>query len=146
MSVVAFKEGILAADTCAYGGRGQASPGQKAKIHRLEDGTRVGIVSAVLGEPERFLAWMKDGEDRTKWTGDKPDLRALIIRPSGEVFLADDSIWFSGPIECATYGIGSGGDYAQGAMAMGASAKQAVYVACDLDPYCGAPVQTLERD
>lgn len=146
MSIVVYKDGILAADTRAYGGRGQTSPGQKAKIHRLEDGTRVGIVSAVLGEPEKFLAWMKEGADRTKWTGDKPDLRALIIHPNGEVFLADDSIWFSGPIECATYAIGSGGDFALGAMAMGASAKQAVYVACDLDVHCGAPVQTLEPD
>lgn len=146
MSVVVYKDGILAADTRAYGGRGQTSPGQKAKIHRLEDGTRVGIVSAVLGEPERFLSWLKDGADRTKWTGDKPDLRALIIRPNGEVFLADDSIWFSGPIECATYAIGSGSDYALGAMAMGATAKQAVYVACDLDQNSGPPVQTLERE
>lgn len=146
MSVVVYKDGILAADTCAYGGRGQTSPGQKAKIHRLEDGTRVGIVSAMIGEPERFLAWLKAGEDRTNWTGDKPDFRALIIRPNGDVFLADDSIWFSGPIECTSYAIGSGGDYAMGAMAMGASAKQAAYVACDLDQCTNAPVQTLEPE
>lgn len=146
MSVVAYKDGILAGDTKAYGGRGESSPGQKAKIHRLEDGTRVGIVSAVLGEPERFLAWMKGGEDRSNWTGDKPDLRALIIRPNGEVYIANDSIWFTGPIECATYAIGSGGDFAQGAMAMGATAQRAVYIACDLDPCSGPPVQILEPE
>jgi len=146
VSVVAYKDGILAADTRAYGGRGQTSPGSKSKIHRLADGTRVGIVSATPGEPERFLDWMKAGEDRTAWTGDKPDLRALIIRPNGEVFLAEDSIWWSGPIDCQSYAIGSGSDFALGAMAMGATAKQAVYVACDFDSNSGPPVQTLERD
>lgn len=143
MSVVVFCNGVLASDCKAYGGRGQPSPGKKRKIHRLDDGTRVGIVSAVIGEPERFLNWLRNGGDPAAWTGDKPDLRAMIVRPNGEVYLADDSVHFSGPIECDRYAIGSGSDYALGALAMGASAEQAVRIASEFDQNSGGEPLTL---
>lgn len=143
MSVIAFKHGVLAADSRAYGGNWQASPGQKTKIHLLADGSRVGITSAAIGTPERFLAWLRAGADPAKWTGDKPECRALMVKPSGEVFLASDSVHFSGPITSDCYAIGSGCDFAMGAMLAGASSEEAVRIACRLDPHCGEPVMTL---
>lgn len=137
MSVVVYKDGIMAADSKAYGGKGQCSPGWKRKAHRLEDGTRVGVVSACPGEPERFVAWLAAGADPEAWKGDKPDLRALIVKPNGDVYLAADSCYFSGPIQCDCYAIGSGSEFAFGAMAMGASAEQAVRIAMMHDPNCG---------
>lgn len=133
----------MAADSRAYGGRGQHSPGTKRKAHRLDDGTRIGIVSAVLGEPERFLAWYKAGADPAEWKGDKPDLRALVVKPSGEVFLYDEGLTPSGPIACDHYAIGSGSDFALGAMAMGADAAQAVRVAAIYDSNSGGEPTVL---
>jgi hypothetical protein len=146
VSVVAFKDGVMAADSRAYGGRGQYSPGRKHKAHRLDDGSRLGIVSAVLGEPEKFLAWFKAGADAEAWKGDKPDLRALLVRPSGEVFLYEDSITPSGPIQCQFYAIGSGSDFAIGAMAMGAAAAEAVEIAAMFDSNCGGEPTVLAAE
>lgn len=147
MSVVVYRNGVLAADSRAYGGRGQCSPGEKRKVHQLPDGGRVGIVSAKLGEPERFLAWIKDGADPTAWAGEKPDLRALLVKADGSVFLFEDGPYPSGPITCdAFYAIGSGSDFALGAMAMGATAQEAVGVAIRFDPNSGGTVATLSKD
>lgn len=147
MSVVTYRDGILAADSRAYGGRGQCSPGIKAKVHKLPDGQRVGVVSATLGEPERFLSWLRDGGRPTDWVGDKPGLRALRIDGEGRVFLYEDSIWPSGPISTANfYAIGSGSDFALGAMHMGATAGQAVEAAIRFDGNCGAPVRVIAAD
>lgn len=145
MSVIAYKDGVMAADSRAWGGKYSCSPGTKAKAHRLEDGTRVGIVSAVVGMPERFVAWLKAGSDPKEWGGDpRPDLKAMIVRPNGEVYLAEDDVWFSGPIKTTCHAIGSGGEYALGAMYAGLSAPEAVRIACQLDVNCGEPVLVLE--
>lgn len=147
MSVVVLCDGVLAADSRAYGGSGNPSPGTKAKIHRLDDGRRVGIVSAKLGEPERFLSWLKAGDGPNAWVGDRPDLRAVVVMPTGEVFLHDDSIWPSGPISCDEFVVlGSGQEYALGALHMGATAAQAVEAAIRFDCNSGAPVRVLTRE
>ena len=143
MSVVAWKAGVMASDSKAYGGSYESSPGTKHKTDRLPDGSLLGIISSVVGLPERFRRWVAAGSDPAAWLGDAPVMRALHVKPDGEVFLYDDSIYPSGPIECAAYAIGSGGAYAVGAMAFGAPAKQAVYIALDIDPHCGGPVHTL---
>lgn len=141
MSVVAYRDGVMAADSKAFGGSYQPSPGAKTKLYRLADGSRLGVVTAVLGMGERFAAWMNAGGDPAAWGTDKPDLRALLVRPDGSVFLADDSVYFSGPIETEFYAIGSGSHYAMGAMALGATAGLAVEVACRFDPHCGGPIR-----
>ncbi len=147
MSVVVLCDGVLAADSRAYGGHGQPSPGSKAKIHRLDDGRRVGLVSAAPGEPERFLAWLKAGGEPSAWVGDKPNVRAIVVMPAGEVFLYEDSVWPSGPITCDDFVVlGSGQEFASGALHMGATAAQAVEAAIRFDCNSGAPVRVLTRE
>ena len=123
MSVVAYKDGVMAADSRAYGGSYETSPGRKMKIHRLDDGSRVGICSAVIGLPERYVAWLRSGADPATFGAPDPDCRVLMVKPNGDVYLADGGLYFSGPIQCDFYAIGSGAHYAMGAMAMGASAE-----------------------
>lgn len=144
MSVVVLRDGVLAADSRAYGGHGQFSPGSKAKIHDLGAGRRVGVVSAKLGEPERFVAWLKGGGDPATWTGDKPDLRAILVEADGSVFLFEDSPWASAPMTPNAYvAIGSGSDVALGAMFAGATAERAVEAAIHFDRNSGGPVRIL---
>lgn len=143
MSVVAYKDGVLAADSKAYGGSWCASPGTKAKIHRLDDGTRFGVTSSVIGIPDRLVAWIKDGAVPEKWGTGEVDARILMVKPNGDVFLASNSLYFSGPLTCDCYAVGSGCDYALGAMLFGASAEDAVRVAMKLDPHCGGDVAVL---
>jgi hypothetical protein len=144
MSVVAFRNGRMASDSRAYGGSWQASPGSKQKIHRLPDGSLVGLTSGKLGEPDRFLAWLKSGADRAEWKGDPPDVRALMVKLDGTLWLADCSLVFSGPITAEFYAIGSGADFALGAMSHGADAEHAVGVAIALCPHCGGPIHTVD--
>lgn len=144
MSVVVFRDGVFAADSRAYGGHGQPSPGVKRKVHDLGDGRRIGLVSATLGEPERFLAWLCAGKGPKAWFGDKPDVRAILIDADGQAFLFEDSVWPSGPIAPGEfYAIGSGALTALGAMHMGATAEQAVEAAIRFDHHCGGPVRVL---
>jgi hypothetical protein len=139
MSTIAFRGGIMAADSRAYGGRGEPSPGRKVKIFRLDDGSLIGLSTSTPGTSERFVAWLKDGA-KPDILNDKIDLRALMVRPDGGIYVIDNTPYFSGPMECDYYAVGSGTGYAMGAMAMGATAEQAVAVACDLDPHSGAPI------
>lgn len=146
MSCVLYAEGALWADGRAWGGQGCVTPGGKRKVHLLPNGNAVGIVSAVVGEPERFLAWLTAGADPEAWKGDKPDLRAILLRPDGTLLLYDDSIWPSGPITTDLYAIGSGSDFALGAMSAGAAPLQALAIAARWDVNTGAPFATVKPE
>lgn len=143
MSVVAYCNGVLAADSAAYGGDYQPSPGAKCKVFKLADGRRVGITSGKLGQPERFLAYLEgrlplEDAEKVSW-----DVRAMIIEADGTLYLAEDSVHMAGPIRPTFYAIGTGSKYALGAMACGASAAQAVQAAIRFDPHCGGEVRTV---
>ena len=144
MSTIAYKAGVLAADTLAYGGKYLSPPGLKHKIRRLKDGTRIGVCTSIVGTSERFMSWVEAGADPAAWLGEKPDLQALMIRPNGDAFLATDGLYFSGPIEMTAWAIGSGSDFAIGAMAMGASAAEAVQIAAQFDRHSGGRIEPLE--
>jgi hypothetical protein len=94
--------------------------------------------------PERYVEWLRNGADPAKFGADKPDCCVILIKPSGDLFLAEDGLYFSGPIKSQFHAIGSGAKYALGAMAHGATAEQAVGVACQFDMHCGGDVMTLE--
>jgi hypothetical protein len=66
-----------------------------------------------------------------------------MVKPSGDLYFADDSLHFAGPIKSEYYAIGSGAGYAMGAFAMGATAEEAVKAACLFDNHCAEPVMTL---
>ena len=146
MSTVVYRDGTLAADGKAYGGKGQASPGIKVKARRLSDGTRVGVVTAIIGQGERFMNWLEGGGDPTAWGEGPADLRAIVVRPDGGLYLYDDGLWPSGPIQTDRYAIGSGSDFAMAAMLMGADAVRAVEIASTLDMHSGGPVTVLVPD
>ncbi|WP_426269167.1 hypothetical protein ACN9MB_13150 [Dyella kyungheensis] len=141
MSTIAYRSGVMASDSRAYGGSWRASPGTKAKIHRLDDGSLVGITSAIVGMPEKYIAWLRAGGRPEAWHGSDPDCRVLMVKPDGTLWVGMDSLHFSGPIDSEFYAIGSGDDFALGAMAMSADAARAIEIACQFDPHSGGPVQ-----
>lgn len=146
MSVVAWKDGLMAADSRAYGGSYCASPGSKWKIHRLADGSLIGLVSSIVGASEYVLEWVRGGMDTAaRPTGAVAGF--ILIRPSGLLFLGDakegGAVHVSGPIKSKCHAIGSGAEFAIGAMHAGLSAEGAVRVACKLDNHSGLPVRSL---
>jgi len=72
--------------------------------------------------PERYVAWLNAGADPAKFGDGSPDCCVLMVKPNGDVFIADGGLYLSGPIQCSMHAIGSGAKFALGAMAFGASA------------------------
>ena len=88
-----------------------------------------------------MLKWYADGMPNIDV---RPDcFTLLVVKPSGEMYVADDSVFLSGPIESEFYAIGSGRKYALGAMEMGAGPEYACEIACRFDPFSGAPIRAL---
>jgi len=142
MSTIVYRDGVMASDSRAYSGN-SAPIGSKMKIRRLKDGSLVGISTCRPGLSERMMAWFDEGNPNDKAPTDL-DFVALVVRPNGEVFFYHDSIWPSGPLCAPWFAIGSGEEYAMGALAMGASAFRAVEVAAALDTMSAPPVTVLE--
>ncbi|OCP21927.1 MULTISPECIES: hypothetical protein [unclassified Ensifer] len=142
MSVVVYHRGQMAADTRAYSGNSHPA-GNKMKIHRLNDGSLVGIVSNQIGTPEAFVEWLNSGASRDDLMPSDPSFSAIQVKADGSVYLYDDGYTPAGPLVGETFTIGSGRKYALGAIKMGATIIQAVEVAIELDVWCGGPVAAL---
>ena len=142
MTIIAFKDGILAADSAFV--QEDMMFGTAEKIWRRGDGTLVGG-HGDAGYCEQFRQWVMDGEE-----GDAPETPenqegyscGLIVRPNGklEIHTPRGALPFSG----AYYAMGSGSALAIGAMAFGATAEEATQVAIDHCCWCGGPITVLE--
>lgn len=144
MTTIVYRSGVLAADTRAWSGD-KVPIGFKRKIHQLKDGSMIGISSAKVGEPERFLETIKTIEsDVWKTTLDEDfAVGAILVSPAGDVYYFNDSRNFVGPLTGEWLVIGSGEEYAIGALSMGASAEEAVKVAAQHDPWTAGEIHTL---
>lgn len=138
MTTIVYRDGVLAADSRGYGGS-KVPIGSKCKIARLADGSLVGVSSTIVGAGERLTAWFADGAN--SMAEKMPDKFEFIrIAACGQVFFAIDNLDFSGPLNAPYYAIGSGNEYALGALAAGANAIQACAIACELDVWTGLPI------
>lgn len=67
----------------------------------------------------------------------------LVLTAKGQIFMFDDyTKWLA--VNEPYHAIGSGSDYALGAMALGATTKEAVKIASKHDSYSGMGVKTLK--
>lgn len=142
MSVVVYRDGVMASDSRAYSGH-VAPIGAKKKIHRLADGSLVGITSNHVGLPDRLLQWLKAGARDDDLMPADPQFSMLHVKPDGQVFYYWDSYMPTGPLEAEFFAIGSGEKYALGAMTAGCDAVNAAHVAIEHDIWCGGPVRAL---
>lgn len=136
MSVVAFDGKTMAADR--QGTLGD-SPVQVEKIFERAE-WRYGCVGnaqdAIL-----FQEWVESGQHER----DKPDLEdvcVLAAHPALGLYVMTERL-VPVPIHEQKWAIGSGGEFARGAMAAGANAVKAVRIACDLCLSCGLGISVL---
>lgn len=156
MTCIAWRAGIMACDSCwTYGDTHVASA---IKIKRLSSG-------ALLGQSgdndargiEALLDKIKDPRKlptKVELSSAKDNFMGLLALPKGGVWIiasgpVDAMGW---PTEEDDYGVwlattmggysavGSGADYALAAMDGGATAKQAVEIACRRNVHCRPPV------
>jgi hypothetical protein len=138
MTVVAYRDGVLASDSLVNDNNTRC--GETNKIGRTKDGWLWGFVGTAHYK-DGFSTW---AEERA---GDPPKIPVesgpgMLISPEGEVSEWWGDGWFV--VEAPFAAWGSGSDLAVGAMAMGATAQQAVQVAIDFNVHCGGRLR-IER-
>lgn len=144
MTTIAFKDGILAADSAVTASGNWE--GSCMKIAKLKPSIFAGFAGA-LAVQETVFEWIAGGMDRKKIPtimdgGEDYKWDCLVITP--------DAVWslersfLRSFTQSPYYAIGSGADLALGAMAMGATANQAVEAACKHDIYSRQPITMLK--
>lgn len=146
MTTIVYRDGVLAADSRAYSGD-SVPIGHKKKIGAVKqsDGSIVtfGISTPHPGFSEEIRAWLGNERDRD-FQPQEREFNMLLIEGNGEVFFFHNSFTPSGPIEAPYYAVGSGAEYALGALAHGATAVEAVEAASELDAWTKGPIHFID--
>lgn len=145
MTTIAYDGKRLAADTQATTPAGGVCPADIRKLHYItHDGHHavVGVCGTLAHLGDLARAFL-DGVTLTPCRDAHGIVIVLLDGGTHRAFVMDGHA--SGlEITGKAYAVGSGGDYALGAMLMGAGAERAVKVACSVDPGSGGDVQVME--
>lgn len=142
MTTVAYKAGVMAADTQMT--FSDESKGRVSKILRLDDGSLFACAGHIK-PVNKLRAWAKTGFDPTKKPGvsSKSSIEALLIKPDGSIWYYDWTLE-ADKLENEFFAIGSGRPYALGALASGKTAVQAVKIAAQFDTNTSEPIDKME--
>lgn len=133
MTTIAYKDGIMAADTQVT--QGDMVGGYVQKVH-LIGGYLVGAAGR-LADLQELLTFVESGE-KTAPENMSPDLQALIVDKHGDVTVFENGKFLQ--YEAPFYTLGSGGAIAAGVMSKGFGAVEAVEAAMELDVFSGGEV------
>lgn len=138
MTVIAIKNGIIAADSGCYASGVYA--GGITKIHPVPEEFGGGFIAG--SGPAAIVhvaieAIQNRGAD-ARPTKNDAELNLIWLRADGSVWVVEREATFQ--IKAPYHAEGSGRGLALGAMAAGASAEEAVRIACDLEQNCRGPV------
>jgi hypothetical protein len=138
MTTVAYRAGVLAADSSCW--EGETNVHGVRKVFRVR-GVIVGCAGR-LSEIQAFIRWIRNGADESEYPK-MADLAALVITDDGKVNafenFSPDPIPVIGPY-CS---IGAGSDIALGAMWAGASSVDAIRAARAHNSVTSGRIQTL---
>lgn len=144
MTTIAYRAGTMAADSRAYAGD-RRPMGFKTKIKRLANGGLMASSSVRPGNAELLFA-IVNGNGIEAPIDPPIDAQSLVVMPGGDVYYYANGGRFTGPLNGEYFAVGSGEDYALGAMAMGADAIKAVEMAKLHDVFSGGPTQVETVD
>lgn len=148
MTTIVYRDGVMAADTRATvnSEAGGSRVFRCDKLYRVTclDGTEA-IVGLAGGSFDglAFLDWLvsDDKAPPQRLLDGDADFSALMLNRHG---LFEYDKWCRPErIRGRFYAIGSGAKAALGALHMGANARQAVAVACKIDPYSARPIISM---
>lgn len=143
MTTVAYKDGVIAGDgLCTHASYVSSRSFQKI----VATDSHLAGISGQADYGAAFLEWVKAGCDpkhiplsATKTTG---DIDAFVVDASGNVTAYGQDMMPLSLGRPKFYAVGSGWAFAIGAMAMGASAEQAVRIAAKFDTATGGKIVT----
>ena len=146
MTCIAYRDGVIAADTQeTFGTRKIKTAG---KVFRVPSGPNKGHYLCMSGASfvgQKLVEWYTDPKSKEPpvVAADPDDDEALVeflvVTPARKLFLLNESRALV-PFDAPFYAIGSGGDYAMGAMECGRNSIEAVRIACKHDAYCSLPL------
>jgi 20S proteasome alpha/beta subunit len=135
MTVIAWDGSTVAADKRAVCGNAAS---KTTKIWLMPGG----VVVATAGDAgfgSALVDWWSNGADPANWPAfqSTDDWAQLIIFEPGRPPYSYERQPTKQIVEDSFMAWGSGRDFALGAMAVGATARESVAVACQFDVYCG---------
>ena len=142
MTTIAFKDGKMAADRQTDAPAGNTG---KTKLRRRDDAVYAGAGFScdIAALADWYFGDRKELPKYITGKNDDPDAQLLIMHDDGRMFWTG---WGCNPQEVSgNVAIGSGSQYAVGAMAAGASAVEAVEIAAKFDPGTGGGVDRAQR-
>lgn len=142
MTTIAFRDGLLAADT-RINRSGTILSDNHQKITRLSNGDLLAL-AGLEAQREAMIAHLEDDEPLPVCEeGADDDFTALIATTDGSLYVYE-GIGHLQRWEGDFYAIGTGSDFAIAAMVMGAAADEAVSVAMRCDVYSGGEVVSMK--
>ena len=139
MTTVAFDGEVIASDSRLTSGDFICSV-STPKIYKIGD-SFVGVCGCSEQEMV-YLRWFKDQTKPRPSPDSLKEFEAMVVRGNGKVYQSTELCEF---VEIGyPYAIGSGGDYAIGAMMAGKSATDAVKIAIKIDPFSGGKVKSFK--
>jgi ATP-dependent protease HslVU (ClpYQ) peptidase subunit len=138
VTVIAYRDGTMAADTQTIHVDHVKLLHDK-KIAKYK-GHLFGLAGDLCPPLEEFKQWWW-GTDRKKPMRGHLKFHALIITPSGDITLADQ-MGSVEKLDVPFFAIGSGKEFAIGAMAAGAGARKAVQIAIEYCPTVSGSVMS----
>lgn len=143
MTTIAMRDGVIAADSGTTAGG--IYVGAMRKITRLADG-RLLAATGSIGDGRAVDSWLNAGGDPDKKPKiDDDGYDALCLSPDGSAWRIDSSLTFF-QLDAPFHAVGSGFELALGAMAHGATAAEAVKIACRLDTRSREPIHVEALD
>ena len=154
MTTIAYKDGIMAGDgQCTWSGTKICKTDKKVfEINLGKRTTLIGMAGDVSHCYE-FLDWFKKGavlEQKPKFEEDFEDFIALVVKDPGTekeaivTYMQNSS--YPCNVDIPYFAIGSGTEYALGAMYAGASAIEAVECAIMLDVNTGGEITHVGKE
>lgn len=149
MTVIVYRDGIMAGDSCWT--EGERVTQLRNKVFRLPSGALYGAAGAV---DDRALMQLlanvnlpADMPSAEQLAQIKHDIGALLILPCGTIWELHTGPEESDASVCEFvapfFAIGTGKEIAIGAMEAGASAVEAVKAACNRNVYCRPPIHAI---
>ena len=141
MTAIAYKDGILAADTQSVWGRGTISSLNMIKVWHGHRGALVGSSGSFAFEGVYKRATESPEFDWRSWRSESDDFEGIFIhREIGTVIFPGTLPAFLVPKDTPYVVLGVADQFLEGAMAAGASAAEAVALAIRCRADCGGEV------
>jgi hypothetical protein len=149
MTTIAYRDGILACDSCESDDKGYVLTLRAEKIYRFYvpglGERKYGMGECLFGGAgdsesiERLVRAVKANE-----AIELEDTEALLIEPDDSYWLYEGALWIKGKLPY--YALGTGAPYATAAFRAGCDAIRAAEIGRDMDPGSGGPIQVLTTD